>query len=157
MEKESLMDCSDYRKLLSREIDGEIDRSLLEALEGHLRSCESCRMAREVLRETFTLHREIGELEPPRLLTQDVMDGIVEPARRNRFAGFIRAAVPVAAAAVLVLGIFAGTFLTKLYERPSAEQRLAVLELEYLDEFPPGSMGDLIMEVTEGGGDERRE
>lgn len=151
------MDCSDYRELLSREIDGEIDPSLHAVLEEHLRSCESCRRYREVLRETYMLHREIGELEPPRSLAASVMDRIVTPAPRSRFAGFVRAAVPVAAAAVLVLGIFTGTFLTRLYERPSAEQQLAVLELEYLDEYPPGSMGDLIMEVTEGDDDDRRE
>ena len=151
------MDCSDYQRLLSREIDGEIDSSQGAVLEAHLEGCESCRRVRDALREMYTLHRELGELEAPRSLVRGVMDHVARPRRRSRFAGLVRAAVPVAAAAVLVLGIFAGMFLAELYERPGIDQQLAVLELEYLDEYPPGSMGDLFMEVTEGGGDERGE
>lgn len=151
------MDCGDYRKMLSREIDGEIDLSQREALEAHLEGCESCRRAREALREMYALHRELGELAPPDTLTAGVMAAVRAPERRGRFAGLIRAAVPVAAAVVLVLGIYAGVFLAEVFERPNVNQQLAALELEYLDEYPPESMGDLLMEVTEGGSDERRE
>ena len=151
------MDCRDYQRLLSREIDGEIDPAEHRALAEHLLECENCRNARIAMREAFMIHHELVELQPPRSLVNDVMDGVAHRERRGWFGGWIRSAVPVAAAIVLVLGIYAGVVLTDLYWAPSVEQQLAALELEYLDEYPPGSMGDFLMEVTEGGGDENGE
>jgi predicted anti-sigma-YlaC factor YlaD len=148
------MDCRDFRKMLSREIDGEIDHAEEASLAAHLEVCESCRRARAVLREATALHRDLVELEPPLSLANDVMASIVEPERRGRLTGFFRVAVPIAAAVVLVLGIYAGIFLGDLITQPGVNGNLAVLELEYLDEFPPGSAGDVIMTATEGGDDE---
>lgn len=148
------MDCRDFRKMLSREIDGEIDRADEASLAAHLEVCESCRRAREALGEATALHRDLVELEPPRTLVTDVMASIEEPERRGRLTGFFKVAVPIAAAVVLVLGIYAGIFLGDLIKQPAINGSLAVLELEYLDEFPPGSAGDVIMTETEGGDDE---
>ena len=148
------MDCSDVRRLLSREIDGELDPSRLKELEAHLERCESCRRAREDLRETYALHRRLGEIEPPLTLVPEIMTAVEGPQRRSRFTGFFRAAVPIAAAVVLILGIYAGVFLSGLHETTGVDQQLAALELEFLDSYPPGSMGDLLMEATEGGDDD---
>lgn len=151
------MECSEYRRLISRMIDGECDASRRESIAAHLGECEGCRTFLESIQEISAFHRELGELDAPRSLVREVMDDIVEPRRRSRFAGLIRAAVPVAAAVVLVLGIYAGSYLVELYRQPVTNGQLAALELEYLDEYPPESMGDLLMEVTEGGSDERGE
>ncbi len=148
------MDCRDFRKMLSREIDGEIDHADEKSLSAHLEVCESCRRAHAALKEATALHRDLAQLEPPRTLVTDVMASIGEPERRGRLTGFFRIAVPIAAAVVLVLGVYAGMFLGDLIKQPAINGSLAVLELEYLDEFPPGSTGDVIMTATEGGDDE---
>ena len=117
------MDCSDFQRLLSREIDGEIDPSRRIELETHLERCENCRRAREALRQTYELHSGLGEMEPPRTLVPDVMAVIEGSQRRSRFTGFTRAAAPFAAAVVLILGIYAGMFLAELYEAPSVDRQ----------------------------------
>ncbi len=148
------MDCRDFRKMLSREIDGEIDHADEASLAAHLEVCESCRRAHAAMREATRLHRGLAQLAPPRTLVTDVMAGIGERERRGRLTGFFRIALPIAAAAVLVLGVYTGIFLGDLVRKPVINGDLAVLELEYLDEFPPGSAGDVIMAAMEGGDDE---
>lgn len=147
------MECSEYRRLISRMIDGECDAPLRESIEAHLRDCEECRAFLESTRELFALHRGLGESAPPGALAASVM-GIVEAQEhRSRFAGFMKVVVPIAAAVVLVFGIYAGSALVDLYNQPASNGQLAALDLEYLDEYPPGSVGEAIMTVTEGGND----
>jgi anti-sigma factor RsiW len=147
------MECSGYQRLISRMIDGECDDVERESVDVHLRECERCRAFFASMRDVNALHRGLGETSPPLTLTARVMAAVEQPERRSRFAGLMRAAVPVAAAAVLILGFYAGSCLVALYGQPVSNGRLAALELEYLDEYPPGSVGDVVMTATEGGND----
>jgi hypothetical protein len=64
--------------------------------------------------------------------------------------------VPAAAAAAAVLGIWIGGLIRESYTPKSVESRADVLELKYLDEFPPGSLSEVLMASNEGGGNGQR-
>lgn len=69
--------------------------------------------------------------------------------------GWLRFALPAAAAAVFVLGFWIGSLMHEQY-RGEAVSTVAsgteALDLEYLDEYPPGSFGYILTTSYEGGG-----
>ena len=151
------MKCSDVRREISRELDGALDEGRLPALADHLDGCEDCRLFRSALMELHSLHREAGEVDPPAHLFASIMNAVEERgAGRARVHTWLRFALPAAAAVVLVLGILAGGSLTKLIMPANGTDASVVFGLEYLDELPPGSVGELMLAGVEGGADDER-
>lgn len=58
------MKCEDLLKALSDYIDGEIDPSICEEFEKHLKNCEPCKIVVDTVRKTILLYKgaEVYEL-----------------------------------------------------------------------------------------------
>mgnify|MGYP001056375631 CR=1 FL=1 len=151
------MKCSDVRKWISQELDGLLSDENRSVLTVHLESCEACREFRATLAELHSLHRTAGELDPPGSLLPSIMEAVEEEsAGRTWTHGWLRYALPAAAAVVLVLGIIAGGNLTDILLPSNGSDAAEVFGLEYLEEHPPGSIGELMLAETEGGADDER-
>ena len=151
------MKCSDVRKEISRELDGMLDERELSSLARHLESCDACREFRAVLAELHSLHRDAEVLDPPISLLTSIMDAVEErSAGRTWTHGWLRFALPAAAAVVLFLGILAGSNLTEMFLPSNGTDAAEVFGLEYLEEHPPGSVGELMLAGAEGGVEDER-
>jgi anti-sigma factor RsiW len=145
------MDC--MRGEISRELDGELDEAGRELLRSHIATCSDCREFRESLLELRSLHKELTELEPPRNLVTAVMDVLEEPEEQGLLQGWLRIVIPAAAALVVFLGVLAGGRLAELLMPSNGTDTASVFGLEYLEEHPPGSIGELMLAESEGGAD----
>jgi anti-sigma factor RsiW len=151
------MKCSDIRKRISRELDGLLDEEERAALAGHLEGCDDCREFRAALSRLHALHGSAEEVDPPASLLPSIMYAVEgrgqAPARAS---DWLRFALPAAAAVVLFLGILAGASLTELIMPSNGTDANGVLGLEYLEEHPPGSVGELMLAGVEGGVEDER-
>jgi predicted anti-sigma-YlaC factor YlaD len=146
------MDCRRFRRMISRQIDGALDRVERNDLELHLAACAECREFMELSRAVLSVHRSTRELSPPPSLLPSILAAVEIPERARWINGWFRVAVTAAAAATAVLGVWVGGLIRESYAPESAPSHLDVLELGYLDEYPPGSFGDILMASNEGGG-----
>ncbi|MBN1886192.1 MAG: zf-HC2 domain-containing protein [Candidatus Krumholzibacteriota bacterium] len=144
------MDCTDYRMMVTMREDGELGPDRLAMLDAHLSVCGACRVFEAAVRETTALHASLVEMAPPPSILEGVIAEVGRPARAGLFAGWRRFAVPAAAIFVLVAGVIAGGQIgrTTLGADGDAD---ASFGLEYLEEYPPGSVGDLVVSYLEGG------
>jgi anti-sigma factor RsiW len=150
------MKCSDMKKEISRELDGELEQPRAEALAAHLETCEDCRDYRASMQQLYFLHSGLVEVEAPFLLLPSVMSALEESARRDRSSWWLRLAVPAMVALVLFLGVLVGGRLAEMVGPVNGNGQADVFGLEYLEELPPGSIGELMLADSEGGnGDER--
>ncbi|MDD4857931.1 MAG: zf-HC2 domain-containing protein [Candidatus Krumholzibacteria bacterium] len=147
------MECRKFRRMISRRLDGAIDSAALEELESHLASCEKCRRFEKLSLSGLSMHRTARELDPPPSLLPSILEA-VEARRREGWVGeWLRFAVPAATAAAVVLGVWIGGLIRESYVSKVTQNQTDVLELKYLDEYPPGSFGYILMASSEGGGD----
>ena len=144
------MDCTDYRAMITLREDGELAPERFAELEAHLSACADCRAFESAVSEVSALHASLGEAA----CSTDVLDGVMaaigEPRRFGRLTGWLRVAVPAAAALVLFAGVLAGTLIGR-ETFASVETGDESSGLEYLDPYPPGSVGDLFASALEGG------
>ena len=148
------MDCRKFRKMVSRDLDGELDEAVQETLRAHLAFCAGCRRFREISLAGITMHRSAIGAEPSPSLLPSILAAVEVEPRRRLMPGWLRFAVPTAAAAATVFGIWMGNLMHESYAPKGAAGVADALELAYLDEFPPGSMGEILMTTSEGGEDE---
>ena len=150
------MKCSDMRRDISSELDGELEQSRALELEKHLEICEDCRSYRSAMIRIYSIHEGLVEAEPPAGLVPSVMSALEDPGRRERTGFWRRLMVPAAAALVVFLGIMAGAQIAEMVSPSNGNGQSDVFGLEYLEELPPGSIGELMMADSEGGnGDEQ--
>ena len=148
------MDCRRYRTIASRELDGECGDDERFELARHIDSCAACRAFRELAREAASLHRASPEIDPsPRLVAS-----ILREAGGTRAFSWKRRwlalAVPAASAAVFVLGFWVGSLMHEQYGGVGVSTTASEVDglgLEYLDESPPGSVGNVLAASYEGG------
>jgi len=140
--------------MVSRELDGALDGAGREKLDAHLASCGGCRRFKELSLAGVSAHRSVRDVEPPPSLLPSILAAVEAAPRRRRMSGWLRIAVPAAAAAAAVVGVWMGGLMRETYLPAGAGSQTDVLELTYLDEYPPGSMGDILMVSDGGGGDE---
>ncbi len=74
------MNCSDARKIIQAQIEGRIPGDQQALIEGHLQSCEQCRLYAAELKKTIETLQGLEELKPPTGLTARVMKKIREEA-----------------------------------------------------------------------------
>jgi anti-sigma factor RsiW len=148
------MDCREYRRLASQEADGALDAAGHERLELHTASCAACARFREVTRAAVSIHRSIPDVAPPGTLVSRIVAAATAERSRPGLSVWIRVALPAAAAATAVLGIWIGGMLTERLASADMQSQADVLELQYLNEYPPGSVGELLMASNGGGADE---
>jgi predicted anti-sigma-YlaC factor YlaD len=62
----SQMECKDVLEQLSNFIEGEIPPALLQQLEGHIQSCNNCRIVLDTTRKTIYLyHKHAADQKAP--------------------------------------------------------------------------------------------
>jgi predicted anti-sigma-YlaC factor YlaD len=145
------VECNDARKYISKELDGELQQRERELLRRHLDSCEGCRTFRDSVLEVTVLHRGMAEVEAPPALLPAVMAAFEEhePAAARKW--WLGIPVPAISVLALLLGISIGGFLIDAFTPAGANGQADVLELEYLDEYPPQSIGEVLLSNAEGG------
>ena len=144
------MDCRDFRKLASKMYDGEGDDAEETELARHLAGCESCRTFHEALEDITVLHGKMEQAEPPAGLVDSVLS---RTGRNGLMPAWWKAAVGVAAVAVIVLGIWTGDYITSKYSGAPSVQQAELFEMEYLGPHPPGSLGETLDRSLEGEAD----
>lgn len=149
------MDCNESRKLVSKEIDVELSSSEKERLEAHVASCKSCFMFRKYLQEISLLHRSMPEFPIREELVLSITDraSLLQGIGQRSWLG--KLAVSAAAAAIFVLGLLIGNIVRERYMSAYflAQTHSSEMEsLEYLDEFPPGSISGLFLASGNEGG-----
>ena len=103
------MDCNEIQKLLISYGDGELEPRLREAVEEHLSSCVTCRHEHDQLVAALDAFLALGRNAAPRPPRNALAEEIVQKA--GACPGRLSTArwlFPVAAAAVLILGVTLG-------------------------------------------------
>ncbi len=144
------MDCMEYRKSASRVLDGEADAAQEKELFLHLDKCESCRLFYESLQAVSAMHRGIVEATPPSGMLDSVF---AATTRRDIIPGWWKVGISAAAAVVILLGVRIGDYISSSYDDASSPDQAEVLEMDYLEAFPPGSLGERLMVTMEGDAD----
>jgi predicted anti-sigma-YlaC factor YlaD len=152
MDEGSMMDCRRFRGLAGRMIDGEAGSAEAGAFERHLGACPGCERYYAGLRALAALHAGLREIEPPAGMTDRIVAASRAKARPASGAAW-RVAVAAAAGAVVLLGIYAGSIISRSYLEAPAPTYAEVTGLEYLDDYPPASLGEAI-EVAAGGAED---
>ncbi|MBU8923246.1 MAG: zf-HC2 domain-containing protein [Bacteroidales bacterium] len=144
------MDCMEYRKSASRVLDGEADAAEEKQLMLHLDGCEDCRLFHESLQVVSAMHRELVETTPP----SGILEIVLETTRgRDRIPGWWKIGISAAAAVVILLGVRIGDYISSSYSDASSPDQAEVFEMDYLEAFPPGSLGERLMITMEGDAD----
>lgn len=106
------MNCNDIRKLMQAQIEGLLPSDQRALVEGHLRSCEQCRLYASELKRTIETLRGLDEIEPPADLTAKVMrkiraDAPPQKSWIERLFFPLHIKLPVEAMATLLLTVAA--------------------------------------------------
>src|SRR5205823_6361241 len=111
---------SQVRDKLSAFVDGETSPPMTQAIERHLRQCESCRCACGRLREVASIFAVTGIPPVPDNLARTILNRVADqmvpdrigasPARRIAAWRGLAVNMRVAAAVALVVGLSAGAF-----------------------------------------------
>ena len=150
------MDCGEFRRLASREADGALDAAGRERLDRHVASCEECMRFHAAAVGGVLMHRRAAEISPPPYLVSRIMAAATAEPKGARFRGWIKVAFPAAATATAILGMWIGGLLIDRLTPVDTQSPTDVLELQYLNEYPPGSVGEILMASNGGGGNERK-
>jgi hypothetical protein len=136
-------------------IDGELPGEQLQSVEEHIAGCMSCRVFRSSIMEMTAYHRSLADVPPPPSLADGVQAGISGKGERGLLGLlFGHIAMPVFTSLILILGVLVGGMLSGFLIPEEANGSTEVLGLEYLTEYPPESMGDIVIAATEGGGND---
>jgi len=150
------MECRKFRRMISRETDGEVEGAERAELERHCALCAGCREFREACLVGLSIHRSVREAAAPPSLLPSILAAVEGRPRRGWVRGWPTFALPAAAVGAAILGFWVGGLMHESYNPAATENHTDVLELKYLDEYPPGSFGDILTASYEGGGDEQR-
>jgi len=106
------MTCEDRVKKLPAYLEGELSPQESEEFKAHLASCETCRETLEALKAADRLVRNLGEVDPPPWLKQQIMTRVREAhAERERFwRKFffpLHIKIPVQAFVVIIVSVLA--------------------------------------------------
>jgi hypothetical protein len=104
--------------------------------------------------DTITrIHSGLPRLEPPPDLTDRIMARI-ETVEKGPAGWMWRVLVPAAAAVFVLLGVRIGTQLMDAWFEEPEVRHAEVTGLEYLDDYPPDSFGEVLNMAAKGGDDE---
>lgn len=71
-----MKECSKHIQSIADYIDGELDSSLCEELEAHLKDCQNCRLMVDSLKQTVILCRDGVREELPESISSKLNDAI---------------------------------------------------------------------------------
>ena len=78
------MQCNDIQEKLSAYIDGDISSEERTLIDEHLKSCEQCNETLAEVTKTTEYVRDLGDIEPPAWLTQNIMTKIRSEAGKEK-------------------------------------------------------------------------
>ncbi len=143
------MKCYFDRNLILRVADGEASRDEKAGVEEHLSQCSTCSRFYRLLNRMNQIHRDMAEQDPPARLFLSVIEQVKKYRRRIRAHNrLIRVAVPVFSVLIVILSVKVGTLISTILNCDNSKHAEA-LKLEYLDEHPPNSAGDIFTTVME--------
>ena len=145
------MNCSYTHILISPYIDGELQEQDMRRLENHMKVCSKCRAEFEESKELHNLFANVDRLKTPYGFHTRVMANISlgKTKARSRIPVFAGLAEGFAIMAVIVLGIFSGTQLTRGFMPDKAKEVVVSFSLDVFDPAPPGSLGGVYLAMTE--------
>lgn len=151
---------------LSAFLDGELSKEERDDISEHLNLCPQCRKELETLSLVSDSLDLLEEVEVSPYFMVHLKDRVAERESkrpfRNPFAEWVaRVAIPVGAAAFVILSLLLGSHLGKMIFQKRAET-VASLNVEYtnllgislFDELPEGSLGLAYNNVLTGGNNE---
>jgi len=145
------VNCEDYQKMISRWLDGELAEEEIDSLDSHLAVCPQCRDVKSELSMVNELHISLVDQPVP----EGILSGLEFESEEKVHAGlfsFLRtAAVAAALAGVILAGAAIGGFLAQKGISGNQNEIGEVLNVEYLGADPPGSTGEVLMELVQGG------
>jgi anti-sigma factor RsiW len=95
------MNCREVKKYLDTYVDSELEAGRILEVDTHLEECEHCRSIVLLKRKLKSEIRELGQIKAPDYLRNQIL-AKANP-RRKRWRNIIATAVPLAAAAALVM------------------------------------------------------
>ena len=99
------------------------------------------------------IHSGLPLLSPAPGLTDRIMAGL-EEAEAGRTGWMWRVLVPAAAAVFILLGIRIGTQMMDAWFEEPEVRHAELTGLEYLEDYPPDSFGEVMDVAAKGGDDE---
>ncbi len=145
------MKCSKAHKLISPYVDGELSERDMKPLKDHMKVCGKCRAEFEENKELHGFFSGVAEFKAPYGFHTRVMANISSGKARgnSRIPVIAMLAEGFAIIAVIVLGIFSGTQLTKGYMPDKAKEVIASFSLDVFDPAPPDSLGGAYLAMME--------
>lgn len=166
------MECEQVRKLLLLYLDHDLSSDREQAIQSHLAHCSGCTGHLSQLQQLWQCPRTIAPVEASPWLWQRIVTEL--SAQKNWLASLTRVrgwisshAVPIAAAALVVIGVLMGIYLgsvpqinrSETIKRQALETARAdfikTSHLDAFDDLPPASIGGvyLTLEANQPGGE----
>lgn len=146
------MSCQRYDTLIGELVDGTLDGAPRHELEAHLTTCPSCARLVEELLIVRRAARAMGPLTPPPRAKARVLAAVADERQRGHAApAWRRFALPLAAAAVLVVAVSAAVLLLKpsTPAGPAATTASAPAEIDPTTATPDQLIGSVEAELRQ--------
>ncbi len=155
--------CQSVRKKLSAYQDGEVTSAEKDAIDAHLRTCETCQKEHEVLLQTYRVLRSMPEIEPAPGFSRQIVESVTqaqEPFWIRVLGEAFRllptsAAIATLAVAGLLVGTMLGNLLTEgqFHSSPPlsasfSNQALTLASVRVFNATPPGSFAGGYLKLT---------
>lgn len=146
------MNCRETQKLLSLIVDGEADKTQINAANDHISSCEACAREKRLIEGTWQLLDVLPDIEPvphfyTRLMAKIRSERKTRPAWHERL--WIPASVTIAAVLGIMIGSMVGENSEMAMQQPIAEEEVVdMLYLESFQDFPDASTGDALFSMV---------
>ncbi|HCC70990.1 MAG TPA: hypothetical protein DEQ09_07565 [Bacteroidales bacterium] len=108
------MDCEKVHKDLIFYIEGSLDEETMRSVEDHLSSCSSCAGFADMLRTSLDIIEKEKKIPEDREFTDKVIAGISEERKTGKVTPLVAILRYVAAAAVIIFGVFTGMNIAKV-------------------------------------------
>ena len=134
-------------------MDDELPADQKKMVETHLKECKKCQQELEILKETWEEIASLPSPVPVPYFYTQLKTRIRGKGKKKRVSWIEQLLLPVSAAAVVVLGIFIGSTVSRNGNLETAnisteEELVSSLYLNSFDDFPNSSLGDIYFELT---------
>ncbi len=108
MRKQNKMKCKEIHKGINSYLEGKMDSKNQDLFNAHLEACSSCKKLVEEVSTTLSSFDQVNKLQPDPFMYTRLMQEIENRSKTGLWINFQRIIQPIAAAAVLIIGMFIG-------------------------------------------------